>query len=109
MVNPTKVISTLGGHQYIHTYERADVIEWYQKKKQDPLTRGELVRMDPDLQLKREIEQFILNIRPEQLKNQPNLKAEIENYVRRRGKESFIKKKRLTPILDTLHQVGAKI
>ena len=67
------------------------------------------MRMDPHLQLKREIEQFILNLKVDHLKIQPNIKTEIENYVKRRGKESFIKKKRLTPILEKLQKAGVQI
>jgi len=102
MSDPVLVVS--GTEKLEHTYERTTILEWFMNNKLDPLTRKEVKKLVFNQNLREKIEDFVSKLSREQLKNDGNLRAEIDSWIKRRGTNNVLNDKRLVSLVINLEE-----
>jgi Cft2 family RNA processing exonuclease len=81
--DPWVVVTENGGT--CHSYEKEAIETWMKNHDTDPLTRHKRKSVGCNISLKHAIELYLNQLKVEELRNDPGLLSEVENWIRRRG------------------------
>lgn len=108
MADPTTVTSgKTPGESYRQIYERRTINEWFIKSNLDPITKLEVIRIEPNLELRAQIEQYFLDLKVEDLKGNAQLLDELNNFVNKRGKQVLLNDPSLRPLVQKFEEASA--